>query len=198
MKKKIRALSLIILVLLNGSCGKSSRNASADSDSTQCIDSTDVQSSLLWGHIGEGTSMNVIEFITMSGDTLYLPKTESETGYYAEMLGDIRNQTDQFAILANVADNADPVLISCVNATEMMGVWKHQNEHIAFYADGSAENSTSTMKSWTLQGTQLIVAMTSTTEYGETTYNDTLRLKELSEGSLTYVNRHGEVITLER
>lgn len=74
----------------------------------------------LWGHLGEGTGMSVLEFITDSGDTLYINKESEITGHIGIIYGSIRNYTDKFCI--STTDGGES-LLKAVNVTEMQELW---------------------------------------------------------------------------
>ena len=76
--------------------------------------------SALWGHLGEGTGMSVLQFITDSGDTLYLNKESEYTGHLGTIYGSIRNYTDRFCI--TTTDNGE-TLLKAINVTEMQELW---------------------------------------------------------------------------
>ena len=74
----------------------------------------------LWGHLGEATGMSVIEFITDSGDTLYLKKEREITGRSAVIYGSIRNYTDRFCLTTTDGGEA---LLKAVNVSQMQELW---------------------------------------------------------------------------
>ena len=76
--------------------------------------------SALWGHLGEGTGMSVLQFITDSGDTLYLNKESEYTGHLGTIYVSIRNYTDRFCI--TTTDNGE-TLLKAINVTEMQELW---------------------------------------------------------------------------
>lgn len=147
----------------------------------------------LWGHMGEGTSMHVIEFITEKGDTLYLSNNESYANDQSPMIGDLRNSTDLLAVTTKLGKGDNEAVIgTCINATQMMGVWKNGNERLALYADGSADNDAGNLNNWQIINGELVLTLVLNTEYGSTQRNDTLKLLELSDNELVYANRHGQ------
>jgi hypothetical protein len=74
----------------------------------------------LWGHLGEGTGMSVLEFITDNGDTLFIKKESEITGKAGIIYGSIRNYTDRFCI--TTTDEGE-TLVKAVNVTEMQELW---------------------------------------------------------------------------
>lgn len=79
-----------------------------------------IPDSALWGHMGEGTGMSVLEFITDNDDTLYLNRTSEVTGKDGVLKGDIRNYTDRFCILTT--DNGESLKLA-INVTQLQEVW---------------------------------------------------------------------------
>lgn len=74
----------------------------------------------LWGHLGEGTGMSVLEFITDKGDTLYIKKESEITGKPGVIYGSIRNYTDRFCLTTT---DGGETLVKAVNVTEMQELW---------------------------------------------------------------------------
>lgn len=202
MRKELFLPVAMFMLLLTNACKQdptSQNNDSLDADSTIVPDSVAIEpDTTMWGHMGDGTTMNVVEFITEKGDTLYLCKEDMNTGKSAQMIGSLRNGTDLIAITAQVSADDESTISTCINATQMMGVWKNGKERIAFYADGSADNSAETLHNWKIANGELILALEQTTEYGTTQRNDTMRLVELTDNELVYTNRHGQTFTFTK
>lgn len=74
----------------------------------------------LWGHLGEGTGMSVLEFITDKGDTLFIYKESEFTGEAGFILGSIRNYTDRFCITTT---DSGQTLLKAVNVTQLQELW---------------------------------------------------------------------------
>lgn len=74
----------------------------------------------LWGHLGEGTGMSVLEFITDNGDTIYINKESEITGHIGIIYGSIRNYTDRFCISTT---DGGQTLLKAVNVTQMQEIW---------------------------------------------------------------------------
>lgn len=160
-----------------------------DTIQPQVLDST------LWGRMGEGTSMNVMEFITDGGDTLYLSRTSEQTEQEAEMIGDLRNFTDRFAITTRGANVDEGTSIqTCINVSQLMGTWKNSSSTLALYVDGSADNGVANYKSWKVMNGKLILSGKVTTEYGETDRIDTINIVQLDDDSLKYVTPQHEIV----
>lgn len=126
MKKKSLIYTALLLALANASC---THESTGTTDETSTGAATTTQDTLLivtvpenaiWGHLGEGTAMSAIEFITDNGDTLALSKTEELTGREARILGSLRNFTDRYCITVNPDTTA---LVKAINVTEMQETW---------------------------------------------------------------------------
>lgn len=74
----------------------------------------------IWGHLGEGTGMSVLEFITDSGDTLYINKESEYTGQEGCIQGSIRNYTDRYCITTT---DSGQTLVKAVNVTQLQEIW---------------------------------------------------------------------------
>ena len=74
----------------------------------------------LWGRLGEGTGMSVLQFITDNGDTLYINKESEITGRAGTIYGGIRNYTDRFCITTT---DGGATLLKAVNVTELQETW---------------------------------------------------------------------------
>lgn len=85
----------------------------------------------IWGHLGEDTGMSVLEFVTDDGDTLYINRSNEDTGQDGIIQGSIRNYTDHFCI--TVTDDSTN-LIKAVNVTELQEIWAEAK-------DGEIENT---------------------------------------------------------
>lgn len=191
-----------MLIMFASSCKQQPEAHDGDSLMNDSVFDTDsataTADSTMWGHMGEGTSMNVIEFITLDGDTLYLCREDANTGQMAQMLGDLRNANDLLAITTLKGNEEEPVIATCINTTQMMGVWKNGKERVAFYADGSADNEASTLHNWQIANGELILTLEQNTEYGTIQRNDTMKLVELTDHELVYSNRHGQTFRFNK
>lgn len=130
MKKKALILAIMGLAMMSA-CDKHGQESNIDNEShaTQHDSVTAAHDTLLvitapdnaiWGHLGEGTAMSVIEFITDNGDTLTLTKTDEFTGQEGRIIGSLRNMTDRFCIVANTDSTS---LVKAINVTEMQETW---------------------------------------------------------------------------
>lgn len=123
MKRTYIIICLLLLVLLNACQGEKGGSVSPVSDTESNADTLlvlTVPDSALWGHLGEGTGMSVIEFITEDGDTMLLAKDSETTGKSAIIRGEIRNYTDRFCI--TTTDNGE-TLKEAINVTQLQEMW---------------------------------------------------------------------------
>lgn len=133
MKKATYISAVLFLVMNMCSCNGRNDNSKSPDGTTQTPAShistsnhTDtllvitMPDDALWGHLGEGTGMSVLEFITDAGDTLYINKESEFTGQEGSILGSIRNYTDRFCI--TTADSGQ-TLTKAVNVTQLQELW---------------------------------------------------------------------------
>lgn len=128
----MRKIAYIFAVTILGMCFVSCQNGRTEgstnaSDNTQTVTSRPdtllvitMPEDALWGHLGERTGMSILEFITDSGDTLYINKESEITGHMGIIYGSIRNYTDRFCI--TTTDQGES-LLKAVNVTEMQELW---------------------------------------------------------------------------
>lgn len=199
MKKTLYVPILFSLLLLsNCRCGKKAGN-DVNSPENDTVGQVENRDSTLWGRMGDGTTMNVLEFITDEGDTLYLSKMSEETEQEGEMIGSVRNFTDRFAVTTRgeaVDDGAS--LLTCVNVSQLMGTWKTSDMVLSLYADGTAGNGMANYSGWKVMNGKLVLAGKVNTEYGETDRFDTLQILRLDEDSLLMVTPQHETIAFGR
>lgn len=124
--------SLIFLVLFSSmisttffSC-KDNQNKKGDSAVEQ-NDSSAIYPAdeAVYGHLGEGTGMSCLEFITNEGDTLELNKTDETTGKDGIILGEIANYTDQYAVVTS--KDSQSVAIA-LNVNQLMRGWQSSSD----------------------------------------------------------------------
>ena len=90
MRKIILPAAFAAVVLMAGSCtGCQERKAEVAVDSMLVVKDTVTvtqKDSTVWGHLGEDTSMNVCQFVTDEGDTIFLLR-HAENGEFSQILG---------------------------------------------------------------------------------------------------------------
>ena len=151
-----------------------------------------VQDSTLWGHLGEDSSMNVYQFVTDDGDTLFLLR-HAENGVFSQLLGSTEVDKDRYAVTIGT-DGEEPYIRVLVNTTQLMGVWKNKEDELAIYADGHAEASQTKYTQWQMVNGRLVLSGKTSTEYGETDRTDTMTLTWLDQDSLKFITpQHIEV-----
>lgn len=197
----ILPLALIAMACITtiSSCKPDKSGDGQDSDTIvgdtlqQELDST------LWGHLGEGTAMSVLEFITDKGDTLYLQRTSEQTGEDATMLGDIEVGANRYAIITNgAAVDEGHSIRQCLNVSQMMGTWKNETMQLTLSADGSASCNTVKFTEWKQVNGKFILSGKTTTEYGETDRVDTMTIIDLWSECLQFITPQHDTITLKR
>lgn len=199
MKKCFLLLSVISMMIGFAACKKGQdSNLSNNKDSLMLRDSlklVEVLDTTYWGHMGDGTAMSMLEFVTDNGDTLYLRRSNEETGEQGQMLGTIRNSTDRFAVIIGNRQDAEAMYADvCINASELMGMWKNKDTKIALYVDGAADNETYHYTKWQLINGKLVLSGKTSTEYGETDRIDTMLITYLDEDSLMFTTpQHNEI-----
>lgn len=199
MKKILFLPAAILLLNLVSSCSSCKQEPGDEDDTIKVGDSIKIEEapdSTLWGHLGESTGMSVIEFVTEKGDTIYV-RRGSDDMEAAGMMGTIRNYTDRFAITVS-ADEEEPYLTSCVNTSELMGVWKNRTYKLSLYADGTADNEQAHYTAWRVINGRLVLTGSTSTEYGETARIDTMTITYLDEDSLKLITPLHEEINLGR
>lgn len=190
--KKSALLLVALVVVLMTRCQCKPTPAENNNQPTDSIPLDTIVDSTMWGRMGDGTAMSVVEFITEKGDTLYLPKTNQITGEDAELMGDIRNFNDKFAVTINGCASDEMVsLATCVNVSEMMGQWKSGNTTLSLYVDGNADQTSGDIKGWKMCNGRLVLKGQVSTEYGTTERYDTMTILYLDEDSLhLYTPQH--------
>lgn len=198
MKKALYVPLLMASVLMsNCHCSKTGDPNSPDSASLLTGDSLQTPAdSTLWGRMGEGTSMNVMEFITDNGDTLYLQRYSEQTEQEGEVVGFVRNFTDRFAVTTR-GKNIDEgnSIQTCVNVSQMMGTWKGKDGNLSLYVDGSADNGFAHYTSWQMVNGMIVLSGKISTEYGETDRIDTMQIQYLDDDSLKLLTPQHEVLS---
>ena len=107
-------------ILALASChGKQTSNASDELATTSQV--VTEQDSAYYGHLGEGTGMSVIELLTDQGDTLDLCKADEYAKTYGDIIGEIANYTDRFAVTTR---RNGECLGTALNITQLCGRWQ--------------------------------------------------------------------------
>ena len=124
MKKFSILFLLVAAVLMMGSCGGNTQKVPFDNG-----DSLDIkQDSTIYGICGEATSMNMLQVITDTGDTLTLDISAAKDN--GKVLGGLQ-AGDRMAVLPNADKTAASIVI---NQSTLLGNWVMPNP-----IDGSDE-----------------------------------------------------------
>ena len=189
MRKIILPAAFAAVVLMAGSCtGCQERKAEVAVDSMLVVKDTVTvtqKDSTVWGHLGEDTSMNVCQFVTDEGDTIFLLR-HAENGEFSQILGSTEVDRDRYAVTIGT-DGEEPYIRILVNTTQLMGVWKNKEDELALYADGHAEGRLTKYTKWQMMNGRLVLSGKTSTEYGETDRIDTMTLTWLDRDSLKFI-----------
>lgn len=130
MRKSVSIFAAVICGICTMSCSNGNAEGTQNTPGNARMGSTGTKTDTLlvitmpqdaiWGHLGEATGMSVLEFITDSGDTLYINKESEITGRAGVIYGSIRNYTDRFCITTT---DGGSTLLKAVNITEMQDLW---------------------------------------------------------------------------
>ena len=179
------ATGCILSILLSGCFHKQAENKQNENE----CDSTIIlpADNAVYGHLGEGTGMSVLEFITNDGDTLALTKTNEETDEDGIILGEIANYTDQYAVVT--ANNNQSVAIA-INISQLAKSWQstaNKGKGITLMIDGKAQalpgSDSCQYDRWRLYNCNLILENTRETDLKAKC--DTLEIISLTLDSLT-------------
>lgn len=198
--KKSALVTIFALVLITLTrCQCTQKPATNTTDTLDSLPFDTIVDSTLWGHMGEGTAMSVVEFITEAGDTLYLPKTNEQTGEDADMMGDIRNYSDRFAItIKGSLEDEFTSIATCINVSEMMGPWRSGTNTLTLYVDGHADQKGGEYNGWKIRNGHLVLTGKVNTEYGATERSDTMTILYLDEDSLHLLTPQHETLKYGR
>lgn len=130
MRKSVSIFAAVICGICTMSCSNGNAEGTQNTPENARMGSTGTKTDTLlvitmpqdaiWGHLGEATGMSVLEFITDSGDTLYINKESEITGHAGVIYGSVRNYTDRFCITTT---DGGSTLMKAVNITEMQDLW---------------------------------------------------------------------------
>lgn len=142
------------------------------------------QDSAFYGHLGEGTGMSVIELVTDQGDTLDLCKADENAKTYGDIIGEIANYTDRFAVTTR--RNGECVG-TALNITQLCGRWQGtapDSPTLVLGEDGSMTINPGQQPQqgqWHLVNCKLVVRQEATAEENLT---DTFAVMQLNADSL--------------
>ena len=137
--------------------------------------------STLWGHLGEDTGMSALQFITDTGDTLDLYRTSPVTGEDGNLIGEIRNYTDHFAL--TLAPDGESML-TAINATQLEEIWK--------------ATDTQSYDDWKIWNGHILFCSEQQLEYGLITRVDTMYIVTLNDDSLVIRSHINQILTFKK
>ena len=156
-------------------------------------DTTDVSSepdSTIWGRLGESTGMSAFEFITDAGDTLEIYRTNPENGIDGNLMGQIRNTTDKFALTLQSDGES---MATAINSTQLLRKWRCKDGSITIHSGGLITSDSLSLDGWKLWNGHLLLGQKLQTEYGEMHRMDTMDIVRLSTSELVIKNEYGEL-----
>ncbi len=142
---------------------------------------TVVRDSTLWGHLGEDTGMSTLQFITDEGDTLDVYRTSQYTGEDGQLLGEVRNYTDRFAITLG---EGNETLVKAINVTQLARHWETPDGEMDLKADGTVSSKELPYNGWKLWNGHILLSSEQQQEYGKATRVDTMDIVVLDDDSL--------------
>ena len=178
MRKRHLMAAIAIATLTACSDKKTTQSESTASDSVSTITLRD---STIWGHLGEDTGMSTLQFITDQGDTLDIYRTSQYTGQDGELLGEVRNYTDRFAI---TLAEGNETLLRAINVTQLARQWHTTEGSLNIKPDGTASADGLPYNGWKLWNGHLLLSSEQQQEYGTATRVDTMDIVRLDDDSL--------------
>ena len=179
------ALSLLLVAIILTGCKQTDKPTSIPVEA-QKQPTVQLPDSTLWGHLGEDTGMSTLQFITQQGDTLELYRTNPITGEDGQLMGEVRNCTDLFAITLQ-ADGE--TMRTAVNATQLSQLWKTEEGSVNLKPDGSIISKKHPYDGWKLWNGHILLSSQQEQEVvGRVQRIDTLDIHWLSADSLIIHN----------
>ena len=194
MKRKL-ALAIAVLPLIVG-CKPTAQKTGGDTpktDSTQVT--TALPDSTLWGHLGEDTGMSTLQFITDQGDTLDIYRSSQYTGEDGNLMGEVRNYTDRFAITLS---EGGETMLTAINATQLAQKWQAENGSIDIKPDGTVASQNLTYNGWKLWNGHILLSSLQHQEYGDVTRVDTMDILVLDEDSLIIRSHVNQILSFSK
>lgn len=170
-------ISLLCLVACHDRQKTSNDPTGAD---TTSVTPQSLPDSTLWGHLGEDTGMSALQFITTNGDTLELYRTDQYTGEDGNLMGEIRNMSDRFAI--TISPDRESIR-TAINASQLEEIWQ--------------KAETSPYNEWKLWNGHILLSSVQQQEIGAVNRIDTMDIMVLDQDSLVIRNHVGQIITFK-
>lgn len=190
MKKASYLIAILVLGTLVG-CKPTQKAAPQEEVQEDTVEVALVPDSTLWGHLGEDTGMSTLQFITDRGDTLEIYRTNQYTGEDGQLMGEIRNLKDQFAVTL-AADGES--LLTAINASQLMRKWQAEKGEMQIEKDGSITSQDLPYRAWQLWNGRIMLTSTQQLEYGTANRVDTMDIVTLNRDSLILRNRLNQLI----
>jgi len=190
MKKASYLIAILVLGTLAG-CKPTQKAAPQEEVQEDTVEVALVPDSTLWGHLGEDTGMSTLQFITDRGDTLEIYRTNQYTGEDGQLMGEIRNLKDQFAVTL-AADGES--LLTAINASQLMRKWQAEKGEMQIEKDGSITSQDLPYRAWQLWNGRIMLTSTQQLEYGTANRVDTMEIVTLNRDSLILRNRLNQLI----
>lgn len=190
MKKARNLIAILVLGTLVG-CKPTQKAAPQEEVQEDTVEVALVPDSTLWGHLGEDTGMSTLQFITDRGDTLEIYRTNQYTGEDGQLMGEIRNLKDQFAVTL-AADGES--LLTAINASQLMRKWQAEKGEMQIEKDGSITSQDLPYRAWQLWNGRIMLTSTQQLEYGTANRVDTMEIVTLNRDSLILRNRLNQLI----
>lgn len=190
MKKARYLIAILVLGTLVG-CKPTQKAAPQEEVQEDTVEVALVPDSTLWGHLGEDTGMSTLQFITDKGDTLEIYRTNQYTGEDGQLMGEIRNLKDQFAVTL-AADGES--LLTAINASQLMRKWQAEKGEMQIEKDGSITSQDLPYRAWQLWNGRIMLTSTQQLEYGTANRVDTMEIVTLNRDSLILRNRLNQLI----
>ena len=190
MKKTRYLIAILVLGTLVG-CKPTQKADPQEEVQEDTVEVALVPDSTLWGHLGEDTGMSTLQFITDRGDTLEIYRTNQYTGEDGQLMGEIRNLKDQFAVTL-AADGES--LLTAINASQLMRKWQAEKGEMEIEKDGSITSQDLPYRAWQLWNGRIMLTSTQQLEYGTANRVDTMEIVTLNRDSLILRNRLNQLI----
>lgn len=175
MKKILSVVSLVMLIATMVGCnGKKAENSMEGNDSIEVM----VQDTAVYGIVGEGTTMHVLELLTDEGKTVLY---EMDTDSLSDIQGGIF-AGDRITVI--VAPGSDmPQVVKAVNMTTLLGKWTALDRNFEIKEDGVVESPMKTethpYTHWQMVNASLVLNA------------DTFSVLQLASDSLALENANG-------
>lgn len=129
--KKLSIAAVLLASLVIAGCGGKKNKAKMEYVSHLKME---VNDTAVYGKCGEGTSMNTLELVTDSGDTVVVSIEEAASR--SEVKGGLF-AGDRMAVIKSPVSDNNAVASSVVNVTSLLGKWGNLDRNFELQPDGS-------------------------------------------------------------